>query len=192
MKLRNKIEVAAPASATWQALLDVERFGRALPGATVERAADGSYRGRLRLRLGPITAEYAGAVRLEEVDEDTRTATFFVHGEDAHGQGTAEATIRNRVDAHGAVSRVTVETDLFVAGRAAQFGRGILEEVAARTLDQFARRLEAELTGADAARAEGDAVDLGTLVSGPLVRRALPLVGAFVAGIVVGRGVRRS
>ena len=152
MKLRNEVVVAAPLEETWRTLLDVARVARALPGASIEAdAVEGVYRGTMRVKLGPVTTEYTGAATLEDADEDERVATFRVQGREAHGHGTATATITNRlVPEEAGGTRVIVETELDITGKAAQFGRGILEDVSSRLLDQFASRLEAEVLGGDA------------------------------------------
>ena len=184
MKLRNEFVVAAPLEQTWQTLLDVPRVASALPGATIEPGGNGDYRGSMRLKIGPVTAEYAGTARLEDVDEDAHIASFHVQGSGA--QGTAAARITNRVEnaAEGG-TRVIVETDLRVTGRAAAFGRGLLEDVSARMLAEFARRLEAEILtpagprapAAASAPPRDDVLDLGAAAWEPLVRRyAVPVL----------------
>ena len=96
MRLRNEFVVAAPLEQTWRALLDVPRVASALPGATIEAGGDaGAYRGRLTVKIGPVTAQYDGTARVEGVDEDAHTASFYVQG--AGGQGSAAATITNRL-----------------------------------------------------------------------------------------------
>src|SRR5207244_3239222 len=83
-------------------------------------SSDGAYRGTMRVKIGPVTAEYAGTARLEEIDEDAHVASFRVQG--SGGAGTAAATIVCHVEpAEDGASRVVVETDLRVTGRAASF-----------------------------------------------------------------------
>jgi uncharacterized protein len=182
MKLRNEFVVAAPLEQTWQTLLDVPRVASALPGASVEQTGDGAYRGTMRVKIGPVTAEYAGTASLEDVDEDARVATFRVQG--SGNQGTAAATITNRVEAVDGGTRVVVETDLKVTGRAAAFGRGLMEDVSERMLAEFARRLEAEIlspAGPRPSPAEPEALDVGAAAWEPLVRRyALPVLAVLL------------
>jgi carbon monoxide dehydrogenase subunit G len=187
MKLRNEFIVAAPLEQTWETLLDLPRVASALPGATIEPGGNGEHRGSMRLKIGPVTAEYAGTARLEDVDEDAHVASFHVQG--SGGQGTAAATITNRVEEAEGGTRVIVETDLRVTGRAAAFGRGLIEDVSARMLAEFARRLESEIlapTSPRAARAAGapshdDALDLGAAAWEPLLRRyAVPVLAVLL------------
>lgn len=197
MKLRNEVVVAAPLEETWRTLLDVARVARALPGASIEAdGVEGVYRGTMRVKLGPVTAEYTGAATLEDADEDERVATFRVQGREARGHGTATATITNRLVAEEAGgTRVIVETELDITGKAAQFGRGILEDVSSRLLDQFASRLQAEVLGggAGAPAAKAEVLDVGSAAWGPLLRRYgwIALLGAAVLGLAVAARSRK-
>ena len=105
----------------------------------------------MRIKLGPVTMEYKGTARLEEVDEGARTAVFSVQGKETRGQGSASASIRNRLVEENGSTRVRVETELSVTGRPAQFGRGIMEDVATRMLSDFASCLSQMMAGEGAA-----------------------------------------
>jgi carbon monoxide dehydrogenase subunit G len=197
MKLRNEVVVAAPLEETWRTLLDVARVARALPGASIEAdGVEGVYRGTMRVKLGPVTADYTGAATLEDADEDERVATFRVQGREARGHGTATAKITNRlVPEEAGGTRVIVETELDITGKAAQFGRGVLEDVSSRLLDQFASRLEAEVLGggAGAPAAKAEVLDVGSAAWGPLLRRYgwIALLGAAVLGLAVAARSRK-
>jgi carbon monoxide dehydrogenase subunit G len=195
MKLRNEVIVPAPLEQTWPLLLDVPRMVRALPGATVESdGAEGVYRGALKVRLGPVAMEYEGVARLQDVDEDEHVATFRVEGRERRGHGGATATITNRLLPAEGGTRLIVETDLSVTGRAAQFGRGLMEDVAGHLLQRFARGLEAAVLGAEevAAAEPGAAeLDLGAAAWQPLLRRYGPFIAVGFAGFVLGLAFRR-
>lgn len=196
MKLLNEFEVAAPLAKTWPLLLDVPRVGRALPGATIEPGgADGGYRGRMKVKLGAVTAQYAGTARLEEVDEDARLARFEVQGREASGQGTAAATITSRLSAAGDTTKVRVETDLRVTGRQAQIGSKLMQDVAAGVLDRFATELERELRGeprAEGAAGEDEALEIGGAVARALRDRAIFAGAGLALGVAVGLAAGRA
>ena len=143
MKLVNEFTVAAPIEQTWTTLLDVERVASCLPGASIKPVGeDGSYRDHMRVKVGPVSMSYGGTVRLAEVDADSHVAAFEARAKETRGTGTAAATIRNTLTETADGTRVQVETDLDVTGRPAQFGRGLMEEVASKMLGQFSGRLE--------------------------------------------------
>jgi carbon monoxide dehydrogenase subunit G len=157
MKLENEFVVGAPIEPTWKTLLDLERVAGCLPGATIEPAAEpGTYQGSMKVKLGPVTMNYKGTARLESVDEPTRTAVFAVHGKETRGQGSASARIRNHLVDEDGSTRVLVETELSVTGRPAQFGRGIMQDVAASMLGDFSKRLSDLMAEHGAASADAD------------------------------------
>jgi uncharacterized protein len=146
MKLENEFSVAASLEDTWKTLLDIERVATCLPGATIEPGGeDGVYHGRMKMKLGPMTVSYQGTAKLEDVDEDSHTASIAVQAREAKGQGTAAAVISNHLEQVNGKTRVVAVTDLQITGRQAQFGRGIMEDVASSMMKQFATRLEQEI-----------------------------------------------
>ena len=191
MKLVNEFDVSVPVERTWSTLLDVPRVARALPGAKVDPEGEaGAWRGTMKIKLGPVTTEYAGTARVQDVDEDDRIASYRVEGREARGQGTAAATITTRLSqAGGSGTKVVVETDMHVTGRQAQLGRNLMEDVAGAILGEFAGRLEQELTGTGVPDASGseEALDVSGAVRGAMAERAAIFgIGAAI-GFVLGR-----
>jgi carbon monoxide dehydrogenase subunit G len=146
LKLTNEFTVAVPLERAWETLLDIERVAGFLPGAKIEPSSDdGVYQGTMRIKVGPMVVNYKGTARLVRADDAEHVADIAVQATDTKGQGTASATIRNRLVPTETGTRVIAETDLAITGRQAQFGRGIMQDVAGRMLDDFARRFEAYL-----------------------------------------------
>jgi uncharacterized protein len=151
MKLENEFTVPAPIEQAWAVLLDVERVAPCLPGATVEPAGDdGEYAGTMTIKIGPITSRYKGTVKIERADEQARVAVMRAQAKDARGQGTASATITSSMEEAEDGTRVKVETDMRVTGPAAQFGRGVMQDVSAKLMRQFADCLAKEMSAAPA------------------------------------------
>lgn len=148
MKINNEFTVSAPVDKAWDVMLDLEKVAPCLPGASIqESTGDGEYKGTMKVKIGPITATYKGTVKIEESDESAHRAVIKATGRDARGQGTASATIVSKMEDQGDKTKVNVETDMHLTGRAAQFGRGIAQDVASKMLGQFADCLEEELAG---------------------------------------------
>jgi carbon monoxide dehydrogenase subunit G len=147
MKINNEFTVSVPVEQAWNIMLDLERVAPCLPGASILGSEDGEYQGTMKVKIGPITANYKGTVKVEEADEENHRAVFEATGRDARGQGTASATIVSTLDEEGDQTKVRVETDMKLTGRAAQFGRGIAQDVATKMLGQFANCLEKEISG---------------------------------------------
>src|SRR3712207_5893221 len=135
-------------------MLNLERIAPCLPGAAIQGSEGDEYQGTMKVKIGPITANYKGTARFEETDEENRRAVLKATGRDARGQGTASATIVSTLQEEGDDTRVRVETDMKLTGRAAQFGRGIAQDVATKMLSQFADCLEREISGGGAAQEE--------------------------------------
>jgi carbon monoxide dehydrogenase subunit G len=148
MKINNEFTVGAPIQQAWDTMLNLERIAPCLPGAAIQDEKDeGEYDGTMKVKIGPITANYKGTVKFEEIDEENHRAVLQATGRDARGQGTASATIVSTLQEEADGTKVSVETDMKLTGRAAQFGRGIAQDVATKMLDQFASCLEEEITG---------------------------------------------
>ena len=174
MKLENSFTVDAPLDRTWDMLLDIERVAKCLPGAKIEPGGDdGVYRGAMKMKLGPMTVDYRGTARLQDVDEDTHTASIAVQAREAKGQGTAAAVISNHLEAQNGSTKVVAVTDLNITGRQAQFGRGIMEDVAETMMGQFAERLEAEMARGEAAEAAPQGAPAAA-AAGPTASQSAP------------------
>src|SRR5919112_1220064 len=151
MKIQNEIVVAAPPDELFGVLANVERVAPLLPGANLEeKRDDDSYAGTVKVKVGPITASYRGTLRFLELDQDGHRAVMAASADEQGGQGNLEAKITASVSGSDSQSLLSLDTDLDVRGKAAQFGRGALGSVSQRILQQFARNLESEvLSGAE-------------------------------------------
>ncbi len=158
MKLDQTFTVQADPDVVWAALIDVMRVAPNLPGAAItEDAGDGTFKGEFKVKIGPTTAAYNGAMKIEELDEAGHVATMSARGTDKRGNGGATATIVSRVspDPDGGGTRVDVETDFSITGKLARFGRGgMIQDVSNRLLREFAANLQEDLAG-DAPAAAG-------------------------------------
>src|SRR3712207_4841633 len=153
MKINNEFTVGVPIQQAWDIMLDLQKIAPCLPGAAIqEEKGDGEYQGTMKVKIGPITANYKGTVKIEEADEENHRAVLQATGRDARGQGTASATIVSTLQEEGDETRVKVETDMKLTGRAAQLRRRIAQDVATKMLNQFAECLERELSGGGAAQ----------------------------------------
>ena len=161
MKLENELTVPASVEEAWQVLLDVERVAPCLPGASIESSDGDSFKGTMKVKIGPIAATYDGTIEIAEADEAARRAVLRAQARDARGRGGAEATITSTMAEVSDGTRVNVETDLRVTGPAAQFGRGVMQEVSAKMMDRFADCLAGQM-GVEKPAAAASAADATT------------------------------
>lgn len=149
MELSNAFEIDRPIEETWKVLVDVERIAPCLPGAQLQEIEGDEYRGIVKVKVGPITAQYKGAAVFVEQDDANHKAVLKGDGRDTRGAGNASALITAQLsEVSPTRTKVTVDTDLTVTGKVAQFGRGVMADVSAKLMDQFASNL-AELMEED-------------------------------------------
>jgi uncharacterized protein len=147
MELTNEFNVNVPVDEAWDVLTDVTRIAPAMPGAKLETIEGDEYRGVVKVKVGPVTAEYKGAATFLERDPVAHRAVLRAQGRETRGQGNATATITATLVPEGTGTRVSVVTDLSITGRAAQFGRGVLADVSNKLLGQFVTSLETTVLG---------------------------------------------
>jgi carbon monoxide dehydrogenase subunit G len=144
MDLQHTFTVPVPPGEAWTVLTDLERIAPCMPGAQLTEVEGDEFRGQVKIKVGPITATYKGVARFVERDEAAGRAVLRAEGRDAR-QGNAHATITATLSPSGEGTEVTVDTDLTISGKVAQFGRGMLAEVSAKLIDQFVACLDADL-----------------------------------------------
>ena len=150
MELSNEFVVPVAVDEAWVLLTDVERIAPCMPGAELQEIDGDEYRGIVKVKVGPITAQYKGKATFVEKDDAAHKAVLRAEGRDTRGQGNANATITASLVAEGTGTRVTVVTDLAITGRAAQFGRGVMADVSTKLLGQFVSCLEKNVLAAGA------------------------------------------
>ncbi|MEU8827429.1 SRPBCC family protein [Streptomyces sp. NPDC048636] len=141
MHLSNTVPVPAPPDAVFALVNDVERVASCMPGATLDGRDGDTWRGRVKVKVGPITAAYAGTVRFLEVDTERRRLRVQARGADEHGNGDAEAEVTLEVAEAPEGARLEISTDLVIRGKIAQFGKGAIGAVSDRILQRFAQNL---------------------------------------------------
>jgi uncharacterized protein len=142
MELTNEFRVALPVEKAWAVFTDVELIAPCLPGAQLQEIEGDEYRGVVKVKVGPITAQYKGQAKFLSLDADKHVAVLRAEGRETRGQGNANATITATLTPDGEGTAVAIITDLTITGRVAQFGRGVLADVSAKLLDQFVADLE--------------------------------------------------
>lgn len=108
----------------------------------------------MKVRVGPVTSEFTGKANFVERDDHDHRAVINGSGRDSRGSGNAAATITTQLREDGDKTRVTVDTDLKIVGKLAQFGSGILQQVSEKLVGQFVTSLEAKLAAGDSAATE--------------------------------------
>jgi uncharacterized protein len=206
MELEHSFTVPVPVDQAWDVLLDVERVAPCMPGATLDSVDGDGIKGRIKVKVGPISMTYAGTARFTEQNRDAGVITMEAAGKETRGSGTAAATVRSELHGQNGQTEVTVHTSLNVTGRPAQFGRGVMADVSAKLIGIFATNLAAMLTAGNdpalesaapepavpepaapepaAGPASGDdSLNLLRVAGLPVLKRVAPAAGALLAAL---------
>jgi uncharacterized protein len=146
VQIENSFAVKAPPDRVYEFLLDVNNVVSCVPGAELSEVVDpNTFKGKVRIKVGPVTVSYNGTARITARDAATRTATLEAEGRETTGSGSAQASTVMSVAVDGDASTVTLATDFTVVGRVAQFGRGIMEDVSRHLVGQAAECIQSKL-----------------------------------------------
>ncbi|WP_024748380.1 SRPBCC family protein [Mycobacterium tuberculosis] len=177
MKIANEFTVSAPIEQAWSRLCDLEQMIPLMPGAQLIGHEGDEYLGKVKVKVGPVTSEFSGKVHFVEQDRNQHRAVFDAKGKEARGTGNAAATVAAQLHEVGERTRVTVDTDLKIVGKLAQFGSGMLQQVSEKLLGQFVDSLEAELAAQSSESPQGTpcyrsgAIDLLQLADGGQLKK---------------------
>jgi carbon monoxide dehydrogenase subunit G len=157
MELSNEFRVNAPIDEAWAVLTDIELIAPCLPGAQLTEVDGETYSGQVKVKVGPITAQYKGSAVFSTKDDANHRAVIDAKGRDTRGQGNASAEVTAQLTADGdAATNVAITTDLKLSGKVAQFGRGVLADVSEKLLGEFQVCLEGKLAAGATGGAAGD------------------------------------
>ncbi len=168
MELVNEFEVAVPVDVAWNVLTDLERIAPCLPGAQLREVEGDEYRGVVKIKVGPITTSYDGAIRVLERDDAQHRVVLKAEGRETRGQGNVAAEFRALMSPSPNGTKVIVTTDLAITGKVAQFGRGVLADVSAKLLDQFAVNLETSVLAPLDKHTANDGLEADSAEAAPL------------------------
>jgi len=225
-QLNNEFTVNRPIDEAWPIITNVEKIAPCLPGAELQEVATDPekgevYRGVVKVKLGAISTQFKGDAYFIEKDDEAHKAVIKGKGRDTGGRGNASADIAAQATSISpTATKVEITTDLQITGKVAQFGRGILGDVSAKLIDQFATNLnemlDAEDDGAaessddDAAPAEApaessadepavrkidgpaaDPIDLMDVSGGSIAKRIGPAIAAVLVVLFLLRRLSR-
>jgi carbon monoxide dehydrogenase subunit G len=195
MEFDNSFEVPLPVDDAWKVLMDIRRIAPCLPGAELTEVVDDrTYKGKVGVRLGPVSLAFAGTVKFDEIDDANHRARVAAQGSDAKGRGAANATASFHLEPVSGGSRVLVHTNLTLSGAVAQYGRGvgIIQMTAAQIITQFAANLKAQLGPAAAAPATTSAAPaIAPAAAAAPMPPAKPISAVALAGAVLLAWIKR-
>jgi uncharacterized protein len=213
MKLDNEFRVSAPIERAWEVLNDIPLIAPCLPGAQLTGYDNDEYSGTVKIKVGPVTADYSGKAVFVVRDAQARHIEISASGRDSRGSGNASAVITADMARDGDGTTVSISTDLKISGKVAQFGKSMIAEVSGKLIDQFVACIEQQLLGdaviddvaAQSVRVAGagagpgtatevrpimasepvEALDLMALAGGSVYKRLAPVAGVIALLIVL-------
>ena len=206
MEIKNEFAVNVPIDHAWAVLTDLAVVASCLPGAQLTGHEGDTYLGKVKIKVGPVVSEYAGTAVFTEKDPEHYRAVIEAKGRNSTGAGTASAVITAGLRADGTNTIVSVDTDLSITGKIAQFGKSAIVEVSGILMGQFVTSLEAKLTETPAqppteptsaatdpdaptppaaVADEPEAIDIMSIARGTIYKRLIPVVIAIVVIVVV-------
>ena len=204
MDLNHEFIVNVPVNDAWVILTDLERIAPCLPGAQLTEVEGDTYRGQVKVKVGPIVAQFKGQANFVSRDDVAHRAMLKGEGRDTTGKGTASAIITAQLTSVTPTStKCSVVTNLTISGKVAQFGRGALADVSDKLLAQFSENLNQLITSAPVATsapaaevataspeirkiesAEVAPLDLLGTAGAPILKRAVPAVVVLIAVVI--------
>lgn len=206
MDLKHEFTVDKPIDEAWKILTNVELIAPCLPGAQLEEVEGDTYRGMVKVKVGPIAAAFKGQASFIERDDANYRAVLKGEGRDTGGKGNASANITaSMTPVSPTTTKVDVATDLTITGKVAQFGRGAMADISDKLLGQFVENLNALIatqpevaSETPVAAAEGEVrkidgpeaqpLNLVGAAGLPILKRAIPV--AVVVAVVIWLLVR--
>jgi len=201
VELEHSFTVPADIDTAWNTLLDVERIAMCMPGATLISVEGDTFKGEVKIKLGPVTMVFGGTASFVDKDVANHRLVINASGSETKGTSTAQATVTTQLVAESpTLTRVDVNTDLAITGKPAQFGRGVMSDVAGRIIGQFAGNLEgvvaagsgtSNATSSDSSAISAampapaaDAIDMMEVAGGAVAKKLIPVALVVVAVVV--------
>ena len=173
MEIENEFDVPAPIDHVWTYLLDVEQVAPCMPGAELTEVVDDhTWKGKVNMKLGPVSLAFAGTVTMQERDDQAKRIVLAAKGMEQKGKGAANASVTSWLEQRDGVTNVKMRADIHLTGTVAQLSRGLLPEVSRKLTQQFADCLHQSMGAAEVRATES--ADLAAAVAAPVEATARP------------------
>jgi carbon monoxide dehydrogenase subunit G len=177
MQIENEFTVPAPIDHVWAYLLDVERVAPCMPGAELTEVVDDrTWKGKMNMKLGPVSLAFAGTVTMQERDDAAKRVVLAAKGMEQKGKGAANASVTSWLEQGDGVTNVKMQADIHLTGTVAQLSRGLLPDVSRKLTQQFADCLHQSMEAAEVTATESADIAAPAAAAGP-PSRAEPIGG---------------
>jgi uncharacterized protein len=153
MQISNEFEVGQPLAAVWEFFGDIPQVAACLPGTELtDELGEDHYGGSVAIGLGPVKLDFDGEAKITDRDQDAHTIAVDASGADKKGRGQAALALNASLAPMANGTKVDVAMNLQLSGAAAQFGRGLVTDITAVLLDDFATNMQNRLAAIEAGR----------------------------------------
>ena len=191
MQIENEFSVPAPIDHVWSYLLDVERVAPCMPGAELTEVVDDkTWKGKVNMKLGPVSLSFAGTVMLEERDDQAHRVKLAAKGMEQKGKGAANASVTSWLEDGQGETHVKMQADIHLTGTVAQLSRGLLPEVSRKLTQQFADCLAQSMGAAEVVATESADVADEARVAEATPVKAKPIGGFRLGVAAVWAGIK--
>lgn len=158
MLIDNEFTVAQPVEKVWEFFGNIPQVALCLPGAELtEELPDNSYKGKVGVSMGPVKMAFDGLAKVLERDDAAKRMVIDGAGSDAKGRGNAKLLLTAQLAPAPQGTKVSMQQDIQLTGAAAQYGRGMISDVSAVLMGQFAENMQRRITAIESG------ADLSTL-----------------------------
>ena len=192
MEIENEFDVPAPVDHVWTYLLDVERVAPCMPGAELTEVVDDhTWKGKVNMKLGPVSLAFAGTVTMQERDDQAKRIVLAAKGMEQRGKGAANASVTSWLEQGDGVTNVKMRAEIHLTGTVAQLSRGLLPEVSRKLTQQFADCLLQSMRAAEVQATES--ADVAAAVAAPVdaSARPKPIEGVRLGLAAIWASIRR-
>jgi carbon monoxide dehydrogenase subunit G len=156
MLIKNEFEVTQPVDRVWRFFDDIPQVAACLPGTELtDDLGDDRYRGTVVIRMGPVKLQFAGTAEIKERDETAKRIVVDAAGADEKGRGQAAMLVTAQLSSVPGGTKVDVAQDLQLSGAAAQYGRGMISDVTAVLMADFAKNMQNRIGALDRGASPG-------------------------------------
>ncbi|MDE3193762.1 MAG: SRPBCC family protein [Chloroflexota bacterium] len=146
MRFEHVVKLPVPAAVAWPRVVDVPEVAKCVPGVdSVTQSGPDTYRGAVRVAVGPVKLKLEGNVVVTKRDEAAGEAAMRLEAADKGIGGTVRADVRMTLTDNGAGSELRMVTEATLAGRIGDLGQPIVKRKADQVVAEFARCLERTL-----------------------------------------------
>jgi uncharacterized protein len=191
IRIEKTFQIQEPVESVWEFLCDPKKVASCVPGAKITEAVDDrTYKGLIRVQVGPTVTDYKGQLQIERLDDQQHEIEIVGKGQDVRGKGSASMKMTGKLHSlPDGSTEVSSVSEVNVVGLLAQLGARMINEVSNKVFAEFTTNFRARLEQARLSREPTPAAQSGTEEPKPIDASRLALSVAKESGAKLVRQV---